>query len=37
MEHSVEYVIDKAAKRLYAPRSLKRAAVMLENMLKVYT
>ena len=33
----VEYVIAKAAKRLYALRLLKRAGVMPEDMLKVYT
>ena len=33
----VEYVIAKAAKRLYALRLLKRAGVMSEDMLKVYT
>ena len=32
----VEYVIAKAAKRLYALRLLKRAGVMPEDMLKVY-
>ena len=32
-----EYVIAKAAKRLYALRLLKRAGVMPEDMLKVYT
>ena len=33
----VEYVIAKAAKTLYALRLLKRAGVMPEDMLKVYT
>ena len=33
----VEYVIAKAAKRLYALRLLKRAGVTPEDMLKVYT
>ena len=33
----VEYVIAKAAKTLYAVRLLKRAGVMPEDMLKVYT
>ena len=33
----VEYVIPKAAKRLYALRLLKRAGVMPEDMFKVYT
>ena len=33
----VEYVINKAAKRLYALRLLKRAGVMPEDILKVYT
>ena len=33
----VEYVIAKAAKRLYALRLLKRTGVMPEDMLKVYT
>ena len=33
----IEYVIAKAAKRLYALRLLKRAGVMPEDMLKVYT
>ena len=33
----VEYVIAKAAKRLYALRLLKRAGVIPEDMLKVYT
>ena len=32
----VEYVIAKAAKRLYELRLLKRAGVMPEDMLKVY-
>ena len=33
----VEYVITKAAKRLYALRLLKRAGVMPEDILKIYT
>ena len=33
----VEYVIAKAAKRLYALRLLKRAGVMPEDMLNAYT
>ena len=33
----VEYVIAKAAKRLYALRLLKCAGVMLEDMLNAYT
>ena len=33
----VEYVITKAAKRLYALRLLKRAGVMPKDILKVYT
>ena len=33
----VEYVINKAAKRLYALRLLKCAGVMPEDILKVYT
>ena len=33
----VEYVIAKAAKRLYALRLLKRAGVMPEDMLNTYT
>ena len=33
----VEYVINKAAKRLYALRLLKRAGVMPEDILKLYT
>ena len=33
----VEYVITKAAKRLYALRLLKRAGIMPEDILKVYT
>jgi len=32
----VEYVIAKAAKRLYALRLLKRAGVMPKDLLKVY-
>jgi len=32
----VEYVIAKAAKRLYALRLLKRAGVMPKHLLKVY-
>ena len=36
MNAHVEYVIAKAAKRLYALRLLKRAGVMPKDILKVY-
>ena len=35
--YHIEYVIAKAAKRLYALRLLKHAGVMPDDMLKVYT